>query len=80
MSRDRLEDLGRLAVMIDQCLNHPIFQDERVLAPDYQQWFDAQPREIQKQLLDQMVGGVEEIEAKLVQALEIAKGVDPLNG
>jgi hypothetical protein len=83
MSRDRLEDLGRLTVLIEKILTHPFFHRERILSNDYLGWFESQPSEKKREVLDDMIISIEEVEElekQLQNALDIAKGIDPLNG
>jgi len=80
MSRDRLEDLGRLAVIIDNILDHEIFTEERMMAADFENWFQSQSPEKRQSVLDRLARAIPEIEQKLEEAVKIAKGIDALNG
>jgi len=79
MSRDRLEDLGRLSVMIDNILENEIFSEERMMAKDFPEWFCEQCPEKRETILNRFAIGIQEVENALLNALEIAKGIDVLN-
>lgn len=80
MSRNRLEDLGRLSVIIDNILDHEIFREERMMAHDFEKWFESQTVEKRQAYLDRIAKAIPEIEGTLEEALKIAKGIDALNG
>jgi len=65
--------------MIDQCLDHPFFSEERMLSKDYVAYFSRQTPEKQSEILERFAKAIDEIEDVLSRALEIAKGLDPLN-
>lgn len=80
--RHRLEDLGRLAVMIDNLLDHKLF-DDYDLRPgrpkDYHEWFRSKTDEQKDDTLRAWVYGIESIRDKLYELLSIAEGTDLLN-
>ena len=80
--RNRLEDLGRLAVMIDNLLEHALFEDY-TLRPhrpkDYDEWFDAKTEDQKDEIIRAWAYGIESIRNKLYDMLSIAQGTDPLN-
>lgn len=80
--RHRLEDLGRLAVMIDNLLEHKLFEDY-ALRPgrpkDYYEWFKSKTEDEKDDVLRAWVYGIESIRDKLYDLLSIAQGTDPLN-
>jgi hypothetical protein len=80
MSRDRLEDLGRLAVLIENILAHDIFSEDRVMANDYEKWFESLEGNRRHELMAHMYKSIPEIEYALEEALKIAEGTDILNG
>ena len=79
--RHRVEDLGRLAVLIRNLLDHPLFDDD--LLPrrpkDYWEWFSSLPEEKKEEILHSWVYGIENLSEKLYEMLEIAEGKDLLN-
>ena len=80
MTRDRLEDLGRLTVMIDNIMEHEIFSEERMMAKDFPDWFCSQCPQKREEILNRFACGIQDVENQLQKALEIAKGIDKLNG
>ncbi len=80
MTRDRLEDLGRLAVIIENILDHEIFREERMRAEQFSVWFENLSDEKQQHIINRIAFAIPQIEISLEMALEIAKGTDTLNG
>ncbi len=80
--RHRLEDLGRLAVMIDNLLEHNLFEDH-ALRPgrkkDYDEWFASKTEDQKDDIIHAWVYGLESIGEKLYDMLSIARGTDSLN-
>lgn len=80
--RHRLEDLGRLTVMIDNLLEHELF-DGLSLRPgrpkDYDEWFNSKTEDQKDDIIRAWVYGIESIRDKLCDMLSIAQGTDPLN-
>ncbi|MBS0654701.1 MAG: hypothetical protein JSR46_02895 [Verrucomicrobia bacterium] len=80
--RHRLEDLGRLAVMIDNLLEHKLFEDYD-LRPgrpkDYGEWFASKTEDQKDDIIHAWVYGLESIRDKLYDMLSIAQGTDLLN-
>lgn len=78
--RQRVEDLGRLMVMIDQILIHSLFEDRpNVRNKDFEEWFYELKKEEQEATLHAMIYGISDIHEKLYECLEVAKGEDYLN-
>ncbi len=79
--RHRVEDLGRLAVLIRNLLDHPLFQESFLPGrpKDYWEWFSELPEEKKNDVLHAWVYGIENISEKLYEMLEIAEGTDRLN-
>ena len=86
MSRQRVEDLGRLMERLEQIVNHQGFHlwaDMNGLE-DFEKWFDFSPQVLEEneQLQGRIIefyGEMENIRDNLVRCLEIAKGQDCLN-
>lgn len=79
--RQRVEDLGRLAVLLKNLLDLDIFlEGNRPRRPkDYDEWWEHLS-DIQKDCtLSRFVYGIEELEGKIYDLLEIAHGTDILN-
>jgi len=80
--RHRLEDLGRLAVLIDNLLEHNLFEDYALRphrAKDYDEWFDSKTEDEKDDIIRAWVYGIESIRDKLYDMLSIAQGTDRLN-
>lgn len=79
MARERVEDLGRLAVMIKDLLDHEAFGKAPWRPKDVCQWFEDQTEENRQATLRLWAYGFEAIKFKLYDLLSIAEGTDPLN-
>ena len=79
--RNRLEDLERLAVLIDNLLDHDLFKEENNprRPKDYDEWFASMTEDQKDDILRSWVYGIQFISDKLYDMLSIAKGTDPLN-
>jgi len=71
MARERIEDLGRIAAMIDKILEKGIFRDELVIDPD--------ELDHKAGLLKAYVEGTDELYSDLQDIREIAYGEDKYN-
>lgn len=79
--RHRIEDLGRLAVLIRNLLGHSLF-DEGSLprrSKDYWEWFEHLSEDKKEDILHAWVYGIRDINEKLYDMLSIAEGTDSLN-
>lgn len=76
--RHRLEDLGRIAVMLDAVLNGRLFRLP-VRARDYLQYFEEKSLEEKQEIVHNMAVDIEVVSDFLVKTLEIARGEDALN-
>lgn len=79
--RSRLEDLGRLAVLIENLLDHDLFKEEyHPRRPkDYDEWFASKTEDQRDEILRSWVYGIQSVSEKLYDMLSIANGTDPLN-
>ena len=79
--RHRIEDLGRLTVMLRNLLDHELFDDNsRPRRPkDYWDWFSELSDEKKDDTLRSWVYGIQDISEHLSDMLQIAQGTDPLN-
>lgn len=80
--RERIEDLGRLAVLIRKTFEeHPLF--DRNWLPgrckDYYEWFESLSEDRRDDVIQSWVYGINEIKEDLAMMLEIAEGTDRLN-
>ncbi|HUC95511.1 MAG TPA: hypothetical protein VMR76_00955 [Candidatus Saccharimonadia bacterium] len=79
--RHRLEDLGRLAVLIRNLLDNQLF-DENFLPrrpKDYWEWFNELSDDKKDEVLRSWVYGIDNLKDKLYDMLGIAEGTGPLN-
>jgi len=79
--RERIEDLGRLAVLLRNLLDHRIFESDFVPGrrKDYGEWFAQLSEDKKDDVLHEWVYGIDDIKDKLYEMLDIAEGTDPLN-
>lgn len=79
--RHRIEDLGRLSVLIQVLLEHDLFN--KALLPsrskDYPIWFSEMSEDEKDETVRFFVYGIEEAREQLCCMLEIAEGEDALN-
>jgi len=80
MARVRTEDLGRLAVLADNLLDHEIFTENRsIIKDDIISWFMKKDQEEKEAFLVGIASGIDRIEDALLEMREIARGEDDLN-
>jgi hypothetical protein len=77
--RQRVEDLGRIAVLTKNLLDHDLFEDRHVRNKDYVDWFSEQSEEKRDDIIHNMVYRIDDARDKIYEMLEIAEGTDPLN-
>ena len=74
--RQRVEDLGRLAVLIRDLIDHKLFDEESLphRPKDNWEWFNSLPENRKEDVLHSWVYGIENLKEKLYEILEIARG------
>ncbi len=79
--RHRVEDLGRIAVLIRLLFDETIFSREHLpcRTKDYYEWFHLLDEERKKEALHAWVYGIVDIMEGLYNILDIAEGADILN-
>ena len=81
--RHRLEDLGRLAVLLDELLKLELFSKEGHLRPfrnkDYDEWFASKSEDQKDDIIRAWVYGLDDIHEKIYEMLSIAEGKDDLS-
>jgi hypothetical protein len=80
--RERIEDLGRLAVLLSNLLDHPLISDETIRPrrpKDYDEWFASLTDDQKDDVLRSWAYGIENIRDKIYDMLSIAEGTDQLN-
>jgi len=77
--RDRLEDLGRVLVLSEKLLEHPLFQELYwYRAKEANDWFERQTLEIQQDVIHEYAYGIEGIKSDLSEIVCICRGHDDL--
>lgn len=79
--RHRLEDLGRLALMVHHLLDDEIFDELNCprRPKDYEDWWMSMTEEQRDDMLVKWIYGIERIRLYLYEILEVAEGTDILN-
>ena len=77
--RERVEDLGRIAVMVDGVLEMDFFEESYVRPKDFCEWFYAQTDAKRWEILVTFIYGRDKLNELLYDIREIARGEDPLN-
>lgn len=79
MSRERIEDLGRLAVHLDIILEKDVFNEIGCRAKDFAERFYEKDKESQEDLLRTLAYDLVDIKSELCDCRCIARGEDDLN-
>ena len=80
MVRERVEDLGRIAVMVDVILEHEVFESPYTgRNKDFPEWFETRTPDERHEILTRWVYGIDAISERLCEIREIARGEDVLN-
>ena len=77
--RERIEDLGRISVLIDKLLDHELFNLIVCRDKDFIDSFEALEEDKRDDLLHNLAYGISSVRDELYEILCIAKGTDPLN-
>ena len=81
--RHRLEDLGRLTVLIQNLLDYELLSSHSNLRPsrakDWDAWLTSKTEEQKDDIFHSWAYGMESIRERLYEMLEIAEGADRLN-
>ena len=77
--RQRVEDLGRICVLIDNLLDHELFEERPRRNKDYSEWFSEQSEEVRDEIIHNLVYRIDSVRDKLYEMQEIAEGNDLLN-
>ncbi len=79
--RQRVEDLGRLSVLLRDLLDHNLFSNEfnPHRPKDCDEWFSSQTEDRKDSILEAWVHGLSDFKEKLYLMLLIAEGSDELN-
>jgi len=77
--RNRLEDLGRILVLLENALNLDIFDEFECRNKDFVEWVEELTEEKREKILHPIPYQIQEIQEKLYEMREIASGLDRLN-
>ncbi len=77
--RQRIEDLGRIAVLVDKLLDHDFWSEYDTRPKDFGWWFNEQTEEEREKIIDHFAYGRRSISEALAEIAEIANGWDVLN-
>lgn len=79
MTRNRLEDIGRIMVLIDNLIENPVFEMYEGRAKDFIDYFESMEHEKRIDFADDMYRGLRNVHEKLYDIYTICKGEDQLN-
>lgn len=74
--KQRVEDLGKLSILIQNLLSCPIFMENRMTPKQFPEWFFSQSLEDQEQVLLFLSEGIVVIEDGLISMKDVANGQD----
>lgn len=77
--RKRVEDLGRICVMVDDILEYDVWEIYHGRKKDFIDLFREMDEEKQDNLLHTLIYGLDGVKEKLYKISEIAEGTDRLN-
>jgi len=77
--RQRIEDLGRLAILLRSLVDNDLFERRTIRNKDYYEWFCEQTDDQKDDIIRSWVYGLDNVQEKLYEMLEIAQGTDLLN-
>jgi len=79
--RQRIEDLGRLSILLRVLLDHDLFDKDLLpnRSKDYSAWFSHMSEEKKDEMIHSWIYGIEDIREQIHLMLEIADGEDHLN-
>lgn len=77
--RERVEDLGRVSVMVDQVLSLDVWELYHGRKKDFEEFFESLDEERRSDLLHKLIYGLDDVKEKLYEISSIAEGTDRLN-
>lgn len=79
--RHRIEDLGRLSVLLNTLLDHQLFDESRLPRrnKDYDEWWAAKTEDQKDDALREFIYGIDDVRERLLEMLLIANGQDECN-
>lgn len=79
MTRQRIEDLGRILELVKKLSEEPIFELWHQRPKDFVDWLEEQEESRKGDIIHEMAYGLKDISEKLTTIYEIAGGWDYLN-
>lgn len=79
MSRERVEDLGRLLVLLDNLAEHQVFDNIPMGAKRFQEWFFSRSEQEKGDIIHSIGYGLQSLKEGILGCWEIAVGDDDLN-
>ena len=77
--RQRVEDLGRISVLIENLLHHDLFDNRSCRNKDFVDWFNERTQDEKDDIIHSMVYGISHVKDLLCDISSIADGTDVLN-
>ncbi len=79
--RQRIEDLGRLAILLQNLLDHQLFDEHHLTnrPKHYLEWFDQLSKDKKDEIVRSWAYGIDDLRGKIYDLLAIAEGTDILN-
>lgn len=77
--RTRVEDLGRISVLIDNILDLDVFELYSGRDKDFEDFFGSLEKEKKSDLLHKLIYGLSEVRNNLYIVSSVADGLDALN-
>lgn len=77
--RERVEDLGRILVLVDTLLDLDVFDLYQGRNKDFIEYFNGLDNEKQQNLLNKLIYGIQDVKEKIYDISSIARGMDLLN-
>jgi hypothetical protein len=78
VKRERLEDLGRIRVLLEKLSEHEIFNLHHGRNKDFYDWFSVKSEEDKEDFLNKVIYAISYIEEKLSECILIARGHDAI--
>ena len=72
--KNRIEDLGRIRVLLESMLNDNLWDLYGQRTKDFEDWFIAKNIDEQRDIIHKMAYSISSYETKLYEILSIAKG------
>lgn len=77
--RERIEDLGRIAVMVEHLMKHELFNERPCRNKDFTDWFFKRTQDDQEEWLHTAIYQIAHVKELIDDLWEVATGQDYLN-